>query len=84
MANIKSAAKQARMSVRRRVHNKARVSKFRSLEKQIRALVVKSDKDGAKKLLAQFQSALDKAAKAHTVHRNTASRKKSRLAKLLK
>lgn len=84
MANIKSAAKQARMSVRRRAHNKERVSKFRSLEKQIRALVAKNDKDGAKKLLAQFQSALDKAAKARTLHHNTASRKKSRVTKLLK
>lgn len=84
MANIKSAAKQARNSVRRRVINQQRMSKFRTIEKKIRDLVTKGDKETAVKLLNDLQSALDKAAKGKTIHRNKASRKKSKIAKLLK
>ncbi len=84
MANIKSAAKRARASVRRRTINQERLSKFRTIEKKIRTLITKGDKETASKLLKDLQSALSKAAKKKTIHRNQASRRKSKIAKLLK
>jgi small subunit ribosomal protein S20 len=83
MANTLSAAKQARASLRSRIHNQRRISRVKTLEKEIRALVAKGDKDAAKKLLSEFQSAVDKARKGKTIHRNKASRSKSRIASLL-
>lgn len=84
MANIRSAAKQARVALRRRTFNLSRVSKIRNVEKEIRALVSKGDKDGAVKLLCELQSKVDKAVKGKTIHGKKASRIKSRMTKLCK
>ncbi len=43
----------------------------------------KSDTEKAKALLPQTQSAIDVALKKHIIHKNTAARKKARLARLL-
>lgn len=84
MANTRSAAKQARVALRRRVINQRLVSKVRTLEKKIRSLVAQGDKASAAKLLGDLQSAVDKAAKKQTIHANKASRTKARVSKLLK
>lgn len=84
MANIRSAAKQARAALRRRVFNLSRISKVRNIEKQIRALAAKGDKEGSAKLLGELQSSVDKAAKGKTIHRHKANRIKARMAKLCK
>ncbi len=84
MANTQSAAKQARKAMRRRVINRAIKSKTRSAEKEIRALIKTGKKEEALKLLPKVHSALDKAAKKGTLHKNNAARRKARIAALLK
>jgi small subunit ribosomal protein S20 len=84
MANTRSAAKQARVALRRRSINQSTKSAVKGTEKQIRSLVKEGKKAEALKLYLQFQGQVDKASKKNALHRNKASRSKSRLAKLLK
>lgn len=84
MANTKSAAKQARASIRKRAVNIKRKSNLKKLEKEFRALIESKKVDEAKNLLPKLSSALNKAANRKAIHRNKASRKQSRLAKLIK
>ncbi len=82
---ITSGAKKAlRSSKTKRVFNVRRAEKAAKLINQIRKLVKAQKTEDAEKLLSSAYKALDKAAKAHTIKKNTASRKKSRLAKLIK
>ncbi|HSI86164.1 MAG: 30S ribosomal protein S20 [Candidatus Methylacidiphilales bacterium] len=83
MANTRSAAKQARVSKRRRVINVAVKKVIRASEKNIRGLAKASKSEDALKALPQFQAEMDKAAKKGIIHKNTAARHKSRVAKLL-
>jgi len=84
MANTRSAAKQARGAIRRRARNRVQTATVRTSEKKIRALAKAGNKEEALKLLPEFQSQIDRAAKKGVVHRNTASRHKARVAALLK
>ena len=83
MANIKSAAKRSRQTVRRtKANRRVRNSVKRSL-KNVRAAVPVGDAAKAQEKLRAAVSALDKAAKTGRIHKNKANRQKSRLAKLL-
>jgi small subunit ribosomal protein S20 len=84
MPRTRSAAKQARASLRRQAHNKTVKSRLHTLEKKLLSLV--DAKQGAEATAAYrlLTSALDKAAKVQVIHPNLASRKKSRLAARLK
>ncbi len=84
MANTRSAAKQARKAERRRTLNRKTKDAVRQSTKQIRLLVKEGKKEEAEKLYSKFQSTLDKASKTKRLHRNTASRRIARMAKLLK
>jgi small subunit ribosomal protein S20 len=84
MANTRSAAKQARAAVKRRARNRIQLGSVRTSEKKIRSLAKAGKTDEAAKLLSQFQSQIDRAAKKGVVHKNTASRHKQRVAALLK
>jgi len=84
MANTRSAAKQARGAIKRRAQNRTQISTVRTSEKKIRALAKAGKTDEAVKLLPEFQSQIDRAAKKGVVHRNTASRHKKRVAALFK
>ena len=84
MANTRSAAKQARASLRRRAHNKSIKSRLHTLEKSFLALVGEKKPAEAATALRTLTSALDKAAKTRVIHPNNAARKKSRLAARLK
>ena len=84
MAKTRSAAKQARASVRRRVHNKSILSRLHTLERKFLDSVGGKKNEEAVAVLSQLFSALDKAAKTQVIHPNNASRKKSRLAAKLK
>jgi small subunit ribosomal protein S20 len=84
MARTRSAAKQARSSVRKQAHNKAIKSKIHSLEKKLLSLIDAKQATEAAAAYRDFAAALDKAAKVQVIHRNLASRKKSRLAARLK
>ena len=84
MAKTRSAAKQARGSVRRHVHNNAILSRLHTLERKFLDSVGAKKNAEAVTVLSQLFSALDKAAKTQVIHPNNASRKKSRLAAKLK
>ncbi len=84
MANTKSAAKQARAALRKRDHNRTLKDTARKLEKEFRSLISDGKLDEAKAVLPKVASAYDKAAKKKSIHANKASRKKSRIAALIK
>jgi small subunit ribosomal protein S20 len=84
MANTRSAAKQARAALRRKAGNIVVKSSVRKAEKEIRTLAKAGKKEEALKLVASFQSKIDKAAKTKVLHKNKASRQKAKIAKLLK
>jgi small subunit ribosomal protein S20 len=84
MANTRSAAKQARASERRRLHNRTIKSKLHTLEKKFLSLVEAKQAKEAAETLRALSSALDKAAKVQVIMKNLANRKKSRLTARLK
>jgi len=81
MPNTKSAAKAMRQANRRHANNLNTKTKFKNATKQVKKLVTESNAAEAVKALSAAMSALDKAVKKGVIHKNTASRKKSRLAK---
>ena len=83
MAITKSAKKAHRQSLKRRVGNLVYKDKMKSLLKEARNLVSQKKVKEAKSLIANIYQALDKAAKKGVIKKNTASRKKSRISKLI-
>lgn len=75
----KSAVKANRQNIKRREHNRSLRSKLRTGLKAIRKALDADDIEGAKKLLGTTQSLVDKMASKGIIHKNTASRYKSRL-----
>lgn len=84
MAKTRSAAKQARASLRRRAHNRAIKSRLHTLERQFNAALNAKQPAEAEAALRRLTSALDRAAKTRVIHPNRAARKKSRLTAKLK
>ena len=84
MPITRSAKKALRQSIRRRARNLVYKNKMKRLIKEVRALVSQKKINEAKNLLPQVYKILDKAAKVGVIKKNTAARKKSRIAKLLK
>jgi small subunit ribosomal protein S20 len=81
----KSALKANRQNVKRREHNRELRSKLRTGLKSIRQALAGKDIAAAKTALTGVQSLVDKMATKGIIHKNTASRYKSRLtAKLAK
>ena len=76
MPVIKSATKRLRQIKRRSAHN-------RLIRDGLKETVAKFRKKPTEKQLAHVMSSLDKAAKTNLIHKNKASRLKSRLSKLL-
>lgn len=83
MPITKSAKKALRQNVRGKIRNLKRKNIMKSLVKQTRKLAGAEKKEEAVKLLPKLYQAIDKAAKRGIIKKNTASRKKSRLTKLL-
>ena len=83
MAITKSAKKSIRQTKRRKVQNLVYKNKIKNLIKEARVLVLQKKTNEAKKLLPAIYEALDKSAKAGVIKKNAASRKKSRMAKLI-
>ena len=79
MANHFSALKRARQTEKRTARNRANTSRLRSALRQLREALTKGDKTAAERVFRQTVSALDKAVQKGVVHKNTASRYKSRL-----
>jgi len=83
MAITTSAKKALRQSLRRKARNLHKKDEMKNLLKQVRNLALQKKAEEAKKLLPQLYKALDKAAKTGLIKKNTASRKKSRINKLI-
>lgn len=82
---ITSSAKKAlRASARKRVFNTRRRSTMQDAVKTVKKLVADKKGTEAAKSLSEAYQAIDKAAKTGLIKKNTASRKKSRLAALFK
>lgn len=82
---ITSSAKKAlRSSAKKRVFNLRRQDFIKKTEKKLEKLLIEKKIDEAMKLVPILQKHLDKAAKTGFIKKNTASRKKSRLAKAIK
>lgn len=79
MPQTASAKKALRVSIRRRAVNDRWRDTFRSLERKFRHAVTEKKPDEARSLYQELQSTLDRMARRHIVHRNTAARRKSRL-----
>jgi small subunit ribosomal protein S20 len=84
MPNIRSAKKALRVAERKRVVNLRRNRTMKDAVKEARELVVVGKKAEALALLPAAYKAIDKAAKGGVIKSNTADRKKSRLAALIK
>jgi len=83
MPNTKSAAKAMRQAVTRNLRNVKAKDKFKDAVKEVKKLITAGKKSDAVKAMQAAFAALDKAAKTRVIHKNTASRKKSRLAKAI-
>ncbi len=82
---ITSSAKKAlRSSKRKRLVNLENKEKMNKSVKAVKKLVVSKTKAGTKEALSLAYKALDKAAKKGVIKKNTASRRKSRLAAAIK
>lgn len=84
MPITKSAKKAIRESNRKRVFNVRKKDKIKKLIKDVKKLIDEKKIEEAKKLLPEIYKAIDKAAKSNVIKKNTASRKKSGIAKLIK
>ncbi|AZO79770.1 MULTISPECIES: 30S ribosomal protein S20 [unclassified Bosea (in: a-proteobacteria)] len=80
MANTTSAKKAARKIVRRTEVNKARRSRVRTFLRKVEEAIASGDKTAAAAALKAAQPEIMRAAQKGVVHKNTASRKVSRLA----
>lgn len=81
MANIKSAKKRILVNETKALRNKAIKSKVKTSIKKVDAAVAAGDKDLAKTSLLAAISEINKATSKGVYHKNTASRKVSRLSK---
>jgi len=79
MADHESALKQMRSSKKRQARNQLVLTALKTLVKKMNAALAAKNLAEAKTLLAKTTSAFDRAVTKGVVHRNTASRKISRL-----
>jgi small subunit ribosomal protein S20 len=81
MANIKSQIKRNKTNERRAVANKAIRTALKTSTKKVRTAVAEGDAEAALERSREAARALDKAASRGVIHKRTAARRKSRLAK---
>ncbi len=80
MPRIKSAKKALRKSLSANARNRQRRSQLRTAVKKVRAAATPAEAQAAYREAARL---LDRAGRKNLIHRNTASRAKSRLQKLV-
>ncbi len=80
MANTTSAKKATRKIARRTVVNKARRTRMRSVVRKVEEAIASGNAKNALAALKEAEPALVRAAQKGVMHKNTASRKVSRLA----
>ena len=84
MANIQSAKKRARKTVRQTMANRSRISRIRSSVKKVEEAISAGDRDAASVALKVAQPELMRGAAKGVMHHNTVSRKISRFSAKIK
>jgi small subunit ribosomal protein S20 len=84
MANTSSAKKNVRKMARKTEVNRARRSQVRSTLRKVEDAITAGDKDAASTALKKAEPAMMRAVSRGVFHKNTASRKISRLNKRVK
>ena len=84
MANTPQARKRIRRNASRIVVNKNRVSRIRTLVKKVELALTAGDKAAATAVMSAMQPELARGVAKGVVHKNTASRKLSRLSQRIK
>ena len=79
MANIRSAKKRIRQTVRKTEVNRNRMSRVRTYVKKVESAIAAGDKDAAGAALKLAQPEIMRGVTKGVLHRNTAARKVSRL-----
>jgi small subunit ribosomal protein S20 len=82
LANHKSAIKRARQNEIRRLRNKSVKTRIKTIVKDVRSSAHETSGADMPDKISAVQSAFDKASKKGVIHKRTAARKISRLAKL--
>lgn len=80
MANHKSAKKRIRRNANRAEINKSRISRIRTFIKKVETAIASGDKVNAHAALKDAQPEIMRGVTKGVIHKNTASRKVSRLA----
>jgi small subunit ribosomal protein S20 len=83
LANIKSQIKRNKQNEKRRLRNRVYRGSARVAVREARSAMNLDNAEEAKNAVLEAVSALDKAAEKGVIHRNNASRRKSRLMKRL-
>lgn len=84
MPVIKSAIKKDRQDKKAREHNRAIIDSYKIASKKVRKFASAGELKKAQEALKEAYSKIDVAAKKNVLHKNNASRRKARLAALLK
>lgn len=79
MANTKSAKKAVRKIARQTEVNKSRRSRMRTYIRRVEEAIASGDQSAAQEALKQAQPEIMRSAQKRVLHKNTASRKISRL-----
>ena len=79
MANHKSAEKRIRRNGRREIINHARMMRIRTFVKRVEKALLAGDKDAASVAFKEAQPEIKRGVIKGVIHKNTASRKISRL-----
>ncbi|MFQ5414629.1 MAG: 30S ribosomal protein S20 [Phycisphaerae bacterium] len=80
MANLASAKKRIKQNERNRVRNRARKSAVKTAIRKFEDALRSGDLQLAQALMSRATKTIDQVAAKGTLHRNTAARRKSRLA----
>ena len=81
MPHSNQTKKRLRQDEAKRVHNRAIVSKMKTQVKKVQEALDAGDVEAAKEILPEAFKRIDKAAKTHVIHKNSAGHKKSLLAR---
>lgn len=81
MPNIASQKKRMRQDEVRRVRNRARMSRLRNSLRKLDEAIEEGNLDAVDTQWRETQALIDRTAQRGVIHRNTAARKKARLAR---
>lgn len=83
MPNLKASQKDVRRISKRRLQNRQKISRLRTLRKKLYLLAAENKLEEARQEFRQFSRYLDRAGRRHLLHPRRAARYKSRMALFL-